>query len=149
MKYSSSIYQLLNTFRDNTFWNLNHYAHELQAYRSDVSGQWDDSASTTINNQYLHPHAEDEAGMRNLLERKHVVVQHLCNKLDEIEKLNEQVKVLSEEIQKLTLDCAEDLRKSVTNYDFAINKRMEAENRIPQTITLLNTANQGEFSPTY
>lgn len=149
MKYSSPVHQLLNYFKDASFWQLSRYAQDLQDYRAMLVGQWDDNAAREINGQYLNPHAEDEAAMRALLEKKQMAVQQLCDKLDDIERVNNQIKALSEEIQKLLIGCEEDLRKSVTNYDFSLNKRNEAETRMPQTIALLKTANQNEFAPAY
>lgn len=149
MKYSSIIRQLLNQFTDTSFWQLTRYAQELQDYRGMLIGQWDDNASRDINGQYLNPHAEDEAVMRGLLEKKQLTIGQLCEKLDTIEQVNNQIKALSEEIHKLLIHCEEDLRKAVTNYDFSLNRKNDAEVKIPQTIALLNTANQNEFSPTY
>ncbi|KAA2239215.1 hypothetical protein F0L74_23705 [Chitinophaga agrisoli] len=149
MKYASCIYRVLNHFTDNSCWHLNRSAQDFQDYRNSLTAQWDDTAAADINARFLGPHAEDEARMRGFLERKNVAIQQLCEKLNEVERVNDQIRSLSEKIQQALVACEEDLRRSVTNYDFSHNRKNDAEARIPQTIVLLNTANQNEFSPTY
>lgn len=149
MKYSIPIRRSLNQFTDTSFWQLTRYAQDLQDYRSVLAGQWDDNASRDINGQYLNPYAEDETAMRIVLEKKQLAIGQLCEKLDTIEQINNQIKALSEEIHKLLIHCEEDLRKAVTNYEFSLNRQNEATIKIPETIALLNTANKNEFSPNY
>jgi hypothetical protein len=149
MKYSSFIYQHLNQYTDSSLWQLNRYSQDFQDHRNAVVGQWDDSASAEINARHLNPHAEDDAAMRALLEKKNLTIQQLCGKLNEIEEINEQIKVHSREIHGLLIHCDDDLRKAATNFNFSVNKKNSGELKIPQTIALLNQANQNEFSPSY
>lgn len=147
MKYSSFIYQHLNRYIENGLWQLNRYAQDFQEHRTTIAGQWDDQAAAEINARHLNPHAEDDANMRAQLEEKNLALQQLCEKLNLVEHGNEQVKMLSREIQRILVHCDDDLRKAETNYGFSFSEKNKGERNIPDTISLLNQANQNEYFP--
>ena len=149
MKYSGSINGLLNYFRDTSFWQLSQFSNELKNYRQDLAGQWDDNAAADIRHQYLNPHEEDETEMRSWLEKQQQTIQQLTVKLDEVEGINNNILALSEEISALISSCEEDLRKTITNFDFASNRNNNAESKIPVITGLISSANQGEYSVSY
>ncbi len=72
---------------EETLWLMKQHSRQLQDYRKDIRGTWDDEAAKELNSHYLNPHEEDNQDMLKSLQQQQ---QKLEKAATELIKANEQ-----------------------------------------------------------